>query len=238
MSVYVNGDPVNLVDPTGHSYTTGCEDDPNCSGPSATGGGNSTSCDTCHTYPTQYTTPTAHGRTCDASCQQEAHRERAQAVANDRARQAAPEVKPGFQEGPQEAPQTVPAPEDIRACASEIPQTAQIIRQFRPLSSAEQSGLTETLSGYASCGGGAIWYALGALNTAWGANGRPLSGPPGSYATGFEAAVNEEVGQAELSAVMSSSETRLPLDRTRRSSGQTSRGQRPLPGPPRMRFDT
>ena len=62
---YVNGDPVNLSDPTGHRYTTGIDYFDANSG---------TFCQTCYTYPTHYTTGTS---------QSEIHRDRAHAVLHD-----------------------------------------------------------------------------------------------------------------------------------------------------------
>ena len=49
---FVNGDPVNNFDPSGHKYTTGCEDDPSCVDASSTGSGDSLPCETCDVYPT------------------------------------------------------------------------------------------------------------------------------------------------------------------------------------------
>ena len=81
---YANGDPVNRSDPTGRAYTTGNEDDPTSSGPSATGAGNNTECETCHVQPTQYTQG-SHG--CNSACQHEQSHDRSLAVAHDKHRQ-------------------------------------------------------------------------------------------------------------------------------------------------------
>ncbi len=77
---FVNGDPVNRFDPTGHSYTTGND-------PSDSQG--STTCATCYTQPTQYVQQTSHGPVCGTSCQRASREARARAVAADEARRAA-----------------------------------------------------------------------------------------------------------------------------------------------------
>jgi RHS repeat-associated protein len=80
---YVNGDPVNRIDPTGHRYTTG-NDYVDAQGTSY--------CQTCYTNPTRYTTG---GRpTCNAACHAEMSSDRKRAVANDQAHAAARDAAP------------------------------------------------------------------------------------------------------------------------------------------------
>jgi RHS repeat-associated protein len=83
---YVNGDPVNRIDPTGHHYDTG-NDFADAQG--------SATCAVCFTQPTQYITRTSHGATCDATCRQSAAQARTAAVAHDQAVANGPELKPG-----------------------------------------------------------------------------------------------------------------------------------------------
>jgi RHS repeat-associated protein len=71
---YVNGDPVNRIDPTGHRYTTGND---------SVDSGASGSCDTCLIQPTHYVQYTSHGATCNAACRGEMQHDRARAVVHD-----------------------------------------------------------------------------------------------------------------------------------------------------------
>lgn len=69
---FVNGDPVNFFDPTGHSYTTGNDQND---------GQGSQGCAICHQAPTRH----AVGGTCNASCARSSREGRARALASDEA---------------------------------------------------------------------------------------------------------------------------------------------------------
>ena len=77
---FVDGDPVNRIDLSGHSYTTGDNSSDNQG---------TTTCETCYTPPTRYVKQTSHGPVCDAACKRESQAARARAVAKDVKRRAA-----------------------------------------------------------------------------------------------------------------------------------------------------
>ena len=148
--VYVNGDPVNLVDPNGHKSCAPSSTNPDCD---------------------LYLTPDVLAAKASARASAAA-----QAALDGHTGCNGPHARAlGCYDEQTKLPAL--SPQQVQSCAGSVPMAYGIVAQFRALNSGEQKSLGQAISSNPACGGGVGVFVVLAVG-AGGSGAAPLAGLP------------------------------------------------------------